>query len=535
MPWFQSGLVATTPKIIQKKVGDKERDETACTTAISPEHDFRHGSEHAVFSCQVANGLSQIYVPKSDRSKYSARKRQDSTAEAVIGSDVLQARIEQYNEERHQQNDNGHESPHLPPLEETKQATDCFASSSSTNTPTGESTVGPVHEVNMECTIGSESKPPPASASNSTSPRSIDRLLSDTRVSIDITQESLAKPPTERRYTYRQLARIALVAADGFRLTTSQILLWIARTFSYLRVGEGAWEIRVRSALSGFDEFRGDKIPGAHGNKKLYGFANAEIRAQYEAEYTEYRTASDPLTTVLHAQPGTTRDSTLPSTSVHVRSSGVHHMKGAKKSALTLPSSISTNRHPKPNVATKRPRPKSQITQDVKNMAFMPFERSKPRQPLRTLDFDLSHKRKADFPSTSVQFQQTCIETMTEAEKVQKIVEIEARPSRKKYFGSDHRLAHKRRYGLQDIHDERDGAWRPSCFVTDENEPRADQDVDMNDEGSRTLREIFDLPDYMIPMNDGRTELAFRDGTLVIILESHWSCGTTLTRHTGQR
>jgi hypothetical protein len=103
---------------------------------------------------------------------------------------------------------------------------------------------------------------------------------------------------------------------------------------------------------------------------------------------------------------------------------------------------------------------------------------------------------------------------MTEEEKARKIAEIKARPSRKKYFGSDHRLAHKRRFGLEDVHDERDGAWKPRRPTTDELHQSA-KGVDMDSEKAQTLRGLFGLPENVIPMNDGFTELAFRDGTLV--------------------
>jgi hypothetical protein len=106
---------------------------------------------------------------------------------------------------------------------------------------------------------------------------------------------------------------------------------------------------------------------------------------------------------------------------------------------------------------------------------------------------------------------------MTQAEKAQKIAQIKSRPSRKKYFGSDYRLAHKRRHDLADIHDESDGAWNPPRFAMKERHARIDQDEDMDldAEGTRSLREVFDLPNNVLPMNDGHTELAFRDGTLV--------------------
>jgi hypothetical protein len=37
----------------------------------------------------------------------------------------------------------------------------------------------------------------------------------------------------------------------------------------------------------------------------------------------------------------------------------------------------------------------------------------------------------------------------------------------------------------------------------------------MTDGNDPSLKEVFSLPNNQIPMNDGQTELAFRDGTLV--------------------
>ena len=104
------------------------------------------------------------------------------------------------------------------------------------------------------------------------------------------------------------------------------------------------------------------------------------------------------------------------------------------------------------------------------------------------------------------------IETMTDAEKAQKITAIKARRSRKAFFGRDHRLAHVRRYQRLDIHDERDGMWKPAYRTSGtDNSDRAMKDRD----GSETLREAFGLPKNVVPVNDGQTELAFRVGAPV--------------------
>jgi hypothetical protein len=110
------------------------------------------------------------------------------------------------------------------------------------------------------------------------------------------------------------------------------------------------------------------------------------------------------------------------------------------------------------------------------------------------------------------------VEIMTPMEIDRKISEIKQRPSRKRFFGSDHRLAHVRRYGRQDIHDESEEAWMSVPSKEFRTTIGGSVGIDSRkEEGATTVRELFNLPENTIPTNSGRAELAFRDGTLVSI------------------
>lgn len=137
--------------------------------------------------------------------------------------------------------------------------------------------------------------------------------------------------------------------------------------------------------------------------------------------------------------------------------------------------------------------------------SFQPFQRAEPRSfsglSLIGLASDLARSGEEIFDCQ----EQPSIETMTEDDKQRKIAEIMARPSRKTFFGSDTRLGHIRQRQGMDIHDERDGAWKPKKKTASRNTGSTEED--------RSLQEIFGLPKEVIPVNDGQTELAFRDAT----------------------
>jgi hypothetical protein len=303
-------------------------------------------------------------------------------------------------------------------------------------------------------------------------------------------------------YTMRQLARIALVAANGKRITTSQIISWLAQNLSYLQVGKGAWEMQVRSCLSHYDEFRSIKLARSH--LKLYEFKDAETRAQYEAEHSEFASTSKPAGSPRPPEQGTDRVSTS-------RRLNQKPYKRAVKSAPTMPPAV-VELHRVPQDTSPRQQPATGVKGNEINKAFMPFERSTPRRPFQLLDSESGINQETESDYTMTPTTQTSIKTMTQEEKATKIAQIKARPSRKTYFGSQNRLAHKRRHNLDDIHDERDGAWKPPIKPANELMERG---MDVDDEGIRTLRQVFNLPTNMIPVNDGKTELAFKDGDKV--------------------
>ncbi len=155
---------------------------------------------------------------------------------------------------------------------------------------------------------------------------------------------------------------------------------------------------------------------------------------------------------------------------------------------------------------------------------FMPFERTVVREPQR-LELD-NLKHVGNFYEVLSRDHQSSIETMTDAEKAAKIAEIKGRGSRKTFFGRDHKLAHVRRYQRHDIHDERDGMWKPASGTLGRN--KSDYAMKDRDE-PETLREAFGLPENVVPINDGQTELAFRAGALV---STFWPCSRQSSKHT---
>ncbi|KAH7084783.1 hypothetical protein BKA63DRAFT_401742 [Paraphoma chrysanthemicola] len=321
-----------------------------------------------------------------------------------------------------------------------------------------------------------------------------------------------------RQYSVRQMAAIALVAANGSRLTSSQIIIWLAQKFPHLCVGEGSWERSVRQALSTFTDFHGEKIVGARTNKKLYGFASAEVQARYEKEYPAFRTQAG------FSKSSEPRLESAALENVVSQPSGTHSVSlsvnrvATKKSASSVCTTTPTSCQPENFGTITRAvisLKDSEEQETVNDYMSRPFQRFQPRQPLKTLDIHFAIEHKTNFHAALVRSQHVDLRTMSETERTQKIAEIKARPSRKKYFGSDHRLAHKRRYNLEDIHDERNGAWRPHQFTKNQKSKDMHKDVGIVNMGTCTLQQVFNLPDIVIPMNDGQTELAFRDGTLV--------------------
>lgn len=520
MPWFESKLVASNGIIIKKQVGVGDGVRTVSNLDFAPQHTSLPQFDHIPISCQNADTERHKNVAYSDVSIDQASKSHNGQMTNSVDSDLLPPKMSLPMQDVPTQE---HQSwTPVPVLEEDKAKQEI--TSISTGTPSSDCGEGPFGNVARQHIVKSTAEPVvdshlapalPMMQSAHKDPSSNDDHSSTERVS-----EITCLIPANRQYTMRQLARIALVAANGFRMTTSQVIVWLAQNFTHLRVGEGSWERSVRSALSGFDEFHGEKIVGTRGNKKLYGFASVDVKARYDREYSEYCNTTDTITQHFEPRQGNPELGISPSKAAPTRERHEpQNRKVAKKSAPSLHTTISMSYRSELNVPTNLARLSKPLDEQENNKdsALGPFARPKPRQPLKMLDHDLGIMREANFHDTFAPNPQLDIETMTGAEKTRKIAEIKGRPSRKKYFGSDHRLAHKRRYSLEDIHDERDGAWKPHQSAKDCNRTEPQDYVSMDGEEIRTLRQIFDLPDNIIPMNDGQTELAFRDRTLVSI------------------
>lgn len=514
LPWFQSGLAASAPKITQKKVGQVENVETAFTHSMNFETNHLHSSSHAPSLRQTANEVSQIFVPKSksDVSSETARSKPGVNVRHAADQDTTIPEVIAYGgSDQHGASD---DKVHLPGPECVKAANKQVILTVSDANSEAPSASVPTQNVHESSTKASVLRQVSAGSSASMTMDPATRLAPTANAPTAIVPDTVANSTVGRKYTLRQLIRIALVGANGLNMTTSQIILWLAHTFPYLRIGEGPWEGGIRSMLSNSPEFRGQRIAGVHGNKKLYGFTTADLRLKYEAEYPQYRAATPGShTTATRDHSKSTQRSTSTSTTDEARKTGAPPSRMARKCAPSLPTPKSNQGQPVPAIATKHEMQIQVAPERSKSSALMPFERSRKHQSLRALQSALGVSRERKIQDVVVLAQQA-VDSMADVEKARKIAEIKARPSRKKYFGSNYKLAHKRRYGLQDIHDEREGAWTPSP-IPNHNRLEAEKDIDMNDENAQTLREAFELPDKVIPMNDGYTELAFRDGALV--------------------
>jgi hypothetical protein len=187
----------------------------------------------------------------------------------------------------------------------------------------------------------------------------------------------------------------------------------------------------------------------------------------------------------------------------------------AKKGAPSFPSKTPNERDPRTDHGTQRiPSEGHSKLDKTVDPYFNPLERSVPPRP-STTHVDLGIKRVSNYQDIFDDNQHRSVETLTEEEIEQKVAQIKSRPSRKSHFGKDQKLAHKRRHNLADIHDESDGAWKPLAPKGDEHGTGKGENVPIEGKDARTLKEVFDLPTNAIPMNNGDSELSFRDGTLV--------------------
>jgi hypothetical protein len=515
MPWFESGVVATKPKIKQK-VGQLAHVKTLFDQDIDTERNALPCPGNAILPSKGGNAMSQVYTTNLGTTRQFA-----STKELQLYVD----------ESRQRECQNVDASNRLTLLSyERRTKEEIHPGPPSTSSRSRGEASNPVSvsvsEFSTDNTVDSEMEHSLPEASGS----------KEAQTFADSAFNSRNRFLTQERYTMRQLARIALVSANGSRMTTSQVFVWLARTFSYLQVGEGGWERSVQACLSRFDEFDSRTIPGGRRSRKIYGFKDVGTRKRYEEEYSEFFATSSPHSkTELNIWRENKNHSKEPVNVMRAVKSApsrfVLTKKQASPSALTErhhshvqdnPTNIETNAmHSSPLMKqkadhnrTKPSTPKLPPEEAGNTYPSMSSARSVPPQPSEVLNLHPNIERVATFQAAFADLEPS-IETMTEVEKAQKIVEIKARPSRKKYFGEDYRLAHKRRYGLEDIHDERDGAWKPPRPTANELQPSATGSVDPDTGKAQFLRGLFNLPDNAIPMNDGHMELAFRDGTLV--------------------
>jgi len=315
-----------------------------------------------------------------------------------------------------------------------------------------------------------------------------------------------------KRHTNRDLARIALVCAKGTGMTALEIIDWLALRFSYLKKGQGAWEKSLKSVLSHQPEFYGVKPSGQPYERVVYNFTSTANRAKYEEEYHEYL----PLPSVLGPQDGhgnarkitsqrAVADNVMQNEEIQDEQPTQikRRITRAIKSAPSRRNAITHDSLPTPMM--------EEVTTDVEP-GYNPFERATVSRLTRAPVDDLEAQRGTDFRSAYSPDIAPSIETMTSEEKAAKIEEIKARPSRKQFFGANWRLAHVRRYGREDVHDESDGAWK-SHHITERS--TADRNSAPNDrDENQSLLQVFNLPTNTRPFSDGN-ELVFRNTTLV--------------------
>ncbi|OAK99702.1 hypothetical protein IQ06DRAFT_348238 [Phaeosphaeriaceae sp. SRC1lsM3a] len=526
MLWFQSGLMSVAPKIKHKICPEPSGPVTTCQDAVASEslpcdddvpsarnsQNERLDSQHEPIEPVRVVELTRVQLTQGSNGTLGLGLRQQRTTE---GSDT------QYDKEE--------ETPILScspghsPFDEVRQP-----SSEPSNMLATSSVKAPVQD-----TAVSGMSSPLVTPSNG--PFKIREHFS----SRADPQQSKAKPralASRKPYSNRELAQIALVAADGKHMTAPDINLWISTNFPNKPLG-GPWEKTIRSCLSQFEEFQGHKRRGLPGERMHYSFRSTIAKQSFDEKYAVYRPVSHASAAVQTEAERVcdTRDQVLSKPHKRaIKSAEIPQRLSSKKErmehhrnanqALSSAEDSEVNMSP-PNtdasstveeadveLASRR----VQIEQQEK-VTFNPFERRTAREHLTMQDDEATY-----IGATSLEaFASTVspsVDSWTEDEKDRKISEIKARPSRKKYFGQGHKLAHKRRHGLLDIHDERDGAWKPfQSNWANNKETDTDTDTSMStDEHSKqTLRQLFDLPDNMIPTNDGHTELAFRDGTLV--------------------
>lgn len=480
-PWFQSNLVASKPRITHKTVGEDAAVHTANSLRQPLTERDKTSESPQVFKVtkQVANSMIK-----------SLHSAQNSPAEDTMTELPGCANIQSLLETTEQ-------------ADRDREVTPLTVANQINRTVSyGAPYVAGTVEANEPIAAESTAR---KLCSNKTRSISLDNtvqaLPGDKVLSIPRSITSI--PQSGKRYTNRELARIALLAAGGSSLNSRQVIDWVSQEFSYLQRGEGAWEGSIKSALSGKPEFRADKGHGPQQSKTLYGFVDESARARYETEYAKYCT-TPRASNSHHSGALASRDA-----SAHISEKDAQ-LRPVKAIISALTKSAYPPPAPTPNSGFVSFTPERHD-----DASFMPFERKVQHTSKCLLAYDNDTKRETSSQMSSFHVH-PIIDSMTAEEKSELRSRIQARPSRKTFFGSDNRLGHVRRYERQDIHDEREGAWKPRFLKSKHDGVHQDTDSVMLDgETSMTLQKLFDLPENAVPMNDGQTELAFRDGTLV--------------------
>lgn len=268
LTWFNPRLAASKSKIKQKKLGQVRCNETSSSPAFAAIHQPPYRPN--TVSCQNANSPSQTTLLKADS---LCSPMEESPEPAPASTDVQTVpRPPPGMYLLDADNDEVEVEPNASLFSRDEMGTSVAENDPSSkfrdaSNLTADAFPGPevemdIHPEPESDTLFSDATRVAIEDKTQTRPKNWPSLVSDSHIS----------PPLRpvKKHTNRQLARIALVAANGMSLTTSQILFWIAGHFSYVRVGEGSWENGVRSTLSHFSEFTSTEIAGAYRGKKLY-------------------------------------------------------------------------------------------------------------------------------------------------------------------------------------------------------------------------------------------------------------------------
>ncbi|USP76643.1 hypothetical protein yc1106_03917 [Curvularia clavata] len=318
-------------------------------------------------------------------------------------------------------------------------------------------------------------------------------------------------------HTNRELARIALVCANGSSMSAPQIIDWLVRRFPYLQQEQGLWEKSLKATLP-LKEFRSNKVTGLGDIRVVYSFANEVYKTRYEEEYRDYITHyshedSQQQISRLDAveSTGDVLETTenIPEQHSRVRAGETVENAPARYAEDTwgnIPKNIAYSQQ---SAALFIPSPASTSSDD--DTAPCPFKPTRLSLTRSKTEYAAEIKRETSFHKAYPRSIRTSLEMMTAEEKARKVTEIRARPSRKQLIDSGQRLAHVRRYRRQDAHDESEGAWKPQSVEAKEKPMKGASDCDE----PRSLHEVFRLPTNAVPMLHEGNELAFRDGTMV--------------------